>query len=87
MIEVYRLPLAPMALDTDTPEIHAASHEHLLQHVLHRAFSVPDAETFDRDRAKLAEDAFAIRFGLSVDADMRRSTREDADQTNWVYKA
>lgn len=75
-MEVYRLPLLSLA-DSDTPEIHEAHHEHLIQWALHKAFSVPDADAFDPTRAKMAEDAFTRYFGLLPDSDMRRATRQD----------
>ena len=59
------------------PEIHQAHHEHLIQWALHRAFSVPDSELFDPDRARLAEEEFTAYFGPLPDSDMRRKTRED----------
>ena len=76
-LECYRLPLKQLANDMDKPEIHAAHHEHLIQWALHRAFSVPDSELFDPDRARLAEEEFTAYFGPLPDSDMRRKTRED----------
>lgn len=84
-IEAYRLPREAMASDSHEPEIHEASHEHLVQWALHRAFSVPDAETFDPQRAAKAGDAFTAYFGLLPDSDMARATREDTPHTNRVY--
>ena len=83
-LECYRLPLRPMANDTDRPEIHRAHHQHLIDWALHRAFSVPDAETFDPNRAALAEQAFTRYFGLLPDSDMRRITRHDQPHHNEV---
>lgn len=84
-IEAYRLPLTPMAAMTDAPEIHEASHEHLINWALHKAFSVPDAESFDPQRSALAEEAFTAYFGMLPDSDMRRATREDVQHLNEVY--
>ena len=84
-LECYRLPRRPMANDTDKPEIHLAHHQHLIDWALHRAFSVPDAETFDQRRADLAERAFTEYFGLLPDADMRRITRHDVVHHNRVH--
>ena len=83
--EGFRLPLADMALDADAPEINAAHHIHLVQWVLHRAFSVPDSETVDPNRAALAERAFTAHFGPAVDADLRRTTRQDALHHNTAF--
>ena len=84
-LECYRLPLRPMANDTDKPEIHLAHHQHLIDWALHRAFSVPDAEAFDPNRAALAEQAFTRYFGPLPDSDMRRITRHDQQHHNEVF--
>lgn len=83
-LECYRLPLALLANDTDTPEIHRSHHVHLIEWALHRGFSIPDAETFDPDRAAMAEQKFTKYFGLMPDADMRRTTRHDVLHQNAV---
>ena len=85
MIEAYRLPLASMTADSDEPEIHEASQEHLIEYAMAFAFRVPDAESFDPNRAQDAEDKFAEHFGLPVNSDLRRSTREDVQQLTAVY--
>lgn len=84
-IEAYRLPREVMALPSDKPEIHEASHVQLIDWALHKAFSIPDSEAFDPQRSGLAEDAFTAYFGLLPDVDMRRITREDTPQTNKVH--
>lgn len=84
-LECYRLPLRAMALSSDKPEIHEAHHIHLIQWALHKAFSIPDAETFDANRETVAEVAFSSYFGPPPDSDLRRSTREDEVQTTSVY--
>jgi hypothetical protein len=90
-LEGYRLPMDAMALPDpanpgapvhDTPEIHAAHHEHLILWALHKAFSVPDSESFDPQRAGQAEAAFTAYFGRMPDSDMRRTTREDVAHHN-----
>lgn len=81
-LEGYRLPLRSLEDDADEPEIHIASHEHLLHWALHKAYSVPDADAFDPTRAKMAEDAFTRYFGLQPDSDMRRATRQDVPHHN-----
>ncbi len=82
VIECYRLPIRPMRVDSDEPEIHRAHHEHLIDWALHKAFSVTDAEALDKDRAALAERAFTAYFGQLPDSDMRRITREDVSHHN-----
>ena len=76
-LEGYRLPLAPLALPDDVPEIHTGHHPHLVDWALSRAFSIPDSEFFDPKRAAEAEAQFESYFGPAPDADMGRLTRED----------
>ena len=84
-LEAYRLPLKALVNDNDKPEIHEAHHRHLVHWALHRAFSKPDSEAIDKDRAALAEAAFTDYFGRRPDADLRRSTRHDEVQTNKAF--
>jgi len=84
-MEGFRLPLAPMVLTTDTPEINAAHHTKLVHWALHRAFSVPDTETIDPNRAVLASAAFSDYFGLPPDADLRRTARQDEVHHNRAF--
>lgn len=76
-LEGYRVPLSPMKNDTDIPEINQIHHVQLIQWVLHRAYSVPDSEFFDPNRAAIAEQEFTDYFGIRPDSDLRRITRED----------
>ncbi len=84
-VEGYRVPLKALENDTDKPEIHEAHHRHLVHWALHRAFTKPDSETIDPQRAAAAEAAFTRYFGPSPDADLRRSTRHDEVQTNKAF--
>ncbi len=80
MVEGYRLPKTPLEVGDDEPEINEAHHQHLIQWVLHKAFSIPDTEGFDPNRASKAESAFTLYFGARPDVDLRRITREDTPQ-------
>lgn len=80
-LEGYRTPLVPMALDTDQPEINTIHHKYLIHWALHEGFSVPDAETFDPNKADKAEKRFTDYFGERPDSDLRRITREDTPHT------
>lgn len=81
-LEGYRLPMAAMEdMELDKPEINPAHHRHLYQWVLHRVFSIPDAEIFDPARARAAEQAFTDYFGARPDSDLRRIVREDEAHT------
>lgn len=84
-LEGYRVPLEPLQDDEDEPEIHRSHHARLVHWVLHRAFSVPDSETIDKDRAAQAEQAFTRYFGARPDSDLRRVTRQDVPHENRVY--
>lgn len=80
VVEGYRLPMTIMELadkDTAEPEINESHHIHLVQWALFRAFSIPDSELLDPNRAALAEDEFTRYFGARPDSDLRRITRED----------
>ena len=82
----YRL-AKPLENDEDEPEIHPTHHRHLCDYALMKAFSVPDAELFDPNRAVIAEKYFNDYFGLPKDSDFRRLTREDKPHVNasfWV---
>ena len=76
LIECYRLP-KPMAVVADEPEIHDMHHSKLVQWALHRAFSIPDADTFDAKKSEDGEDEFTTYFGPRPRSDARRRTRID----------
>lgn len=80
-LEGYRTPKAALAASDDEPEINGQHHIHLVQWVLHRVFSIPDAELFDPNRAAAAEAEFTAYFGPLPDSDLRRVTREDVPQS------
>ena len=81
VLEGYRTPIEPMIIDTDRPEINIIHHEFLIHWALHKGFSVPDAETFDREKSELQEQKFTDYFGERPDSDLRRITREDTPHT------
>lgn len=77
-IEGYRTPIVDMQLDDDKPvDLHKQHHVHLVEWALHKAFSIPDTEFFDPNRAEIAETKFTEYFGPRPDSDLRRQTRED----------
>ena len=84
-VEGYRVPLKALENDTDKPELNEAHHRHLVHWALHRAFTKPDSETIDPQRAAAAEAEFTRYFGPRPDADLRRSTRHDEVQTNKAF--
>lgn len=81
-IDCYRLPLDDMHGNGDEPEIHEASHLHLVDWALYRFYGLPDAEVLDKDKERKALDDFEQVFGLRPDSDMRRITREDFPHQN-----
>jgi len=84
-LEGYRLPMCRLIREErDEPEIHRASHQHLVYWVLHKAFSQPDSNNFDPNRANTAEAAFTAYFGRLPDSDLRRDTREDTPHTTML---
>lgn len=86
LLEGYRLPLKSLAESgSSVPEIHVAHHRHLVNWALHRAFSSPDAETYDPRKSADAERAFTDYFGLRPDSDLRRITREDGPHFNVAW--
>lgn len=84
-LEAFRLPLEPMVVESDEPEISQAHHRHLVDWALFRAFSLPHAETMDPKRAGDAEERFTAHFGHRVDADMRRAYRTNVAHTNKAH--
>lgn len=82
VMECNRLPLAPMASDSDTPEIGRVHHRHLVHWALHRCYMRPDAEVHDPGRAAVALGEFERYFGLRPDADLRRSFQANTPMHN-----
>ena len=81
-LEVNRLALEPMAANSDEPEIAARHHRRLIPWALYRAFSVPDSETLDPNRAALAERDFTKTFGLRPDATIQRASESSLPHHN-----
>ena len=72
-LEVYRMPLDGLATDAAEPEIRAHLHRDLVDWVMYRAFSRPDTETQDLERAAAALVRFEQRFGPRPDADGKQA--------------
>jgi hypothetical protein len=84
-IECFRLPLQSMTADEDVPEIHRKHHRQLVHWAIHKAFSQPDTETRDPNRAATAEAAFTAYFGAKPDATQRRDMQINRPQVNKAY--
>lgn len=81
-LECHRLPLLNIEdQPTESPEIGRIHHRHLVQWALHRAYSRPDAEIFNPNKAAIALAEFTRVFGLRPDATTRRSS-----QANQVHR-
>ena len=83
-IEFFRLPAQDMGLD-DEPEIPLVHQDGLVDWVLFRAFSVPDADGFDPKRSAMAEEEFTKRFGPRPGADMRRRQQANRPHRNRAH--
>lgn len=85
-LTVFRLPLEPMAEDTDTPEIHAKYHYRMLDWALRCAYLKNDSETLDKSKAADYQALFEQSFGVLPDANVQRKQREHKATTvriNW----
>ncbi len=71
-IACYRFPLAAMEDPSDEPEIPYQHHTGLVDWMLHRVFSRPDADQKDDPRSTEALAMFTHRFGERPSADVQR---------------
>lgn len=83
-LEVYRLPLVDIEEDTE-PEIAKGHHIKLLDWILYKAFSSPDADLGAPARAMYHKQEFEKYFGLPTDADRNRSGWRNRPQRNKVW--
>lgn len=81
-IEVYRLPCKKLKSDGDKPEIHRLHHSNLIYWALHKAYSVPDADTMNSDKAAKSLAKFEDYFGRRPDADMRKDQNSNRPHRN-----
>lgn len=75
-LEVYRLPLAPMACDTSEPEIPEEHHQDLLYYAAYLALNRRDPDTRNQDGAMENLVQFERIFGTIKDAEAREQRRE-----------
>lgn len=78
-IEAYRLPLQPIA---NGLEIAGAHHRRLVDWALYRAYSRPDADLQDAEKAGNALANFEAYFGLRPDVDLRKATQANGPHFN-----
>lgn len=79
-LEGYRTQIKPID-EYKEPEIHRSHHIKLLDWLYYKAFSVTDAETFDRARSEAGFIAFEDYFGVRPDSNLRRATRVDYEHS------
>lgn len=79
-LEVYRLPILDAVLPTDSPEIAAAHHEHLLDWCSKQYYDLLDPSI-----AIIYENSFSDYFGVGKTASGRRRSRENTPQHNKIW--
>lgn len=85
-LECNRLPLKNIEdQSNESPEIGRIHHRHLVQWALHRAYSRPDAEIFNPNKAAIALAEFTRVFGLRPDANYRRSSQANQPHFNKAW--
>lgn len=84
-LEVHRLPLVGLVDDTDIPEINAAHHIKLVQYALYRAYSKPDADALNLNKAQTAYDNFERYFGARPNAELRKDENANRPHANKVW--
>jgi hypothetical protein len=75
-LTVYRRQLESLTLGDFAPEIAERYHQRLLDWMLHRAYSKPDADTVNPAKADEHEARFIRSFGERVDANVQRKRRD-----------
>lgn len=84
-LEVYRMPLVQMALTTDSPEISAIHHRHLVKWAKHRAYDKQDADTQDLAKSDKYRKEFEDKFGKPLDASYRKRANANTPHRNRSY--
>lgn len=82
-MEVYRKPFYAISASVE-PEISSFHHERLIDWVLYRYYLNRDADTYNPDKAKGHNKAFADYFGGEVDADLLMDTRVPQRNRIWL---
>jgi hypothetical protein len=84
-LECYRLPLKCLKEEGDKPEINQVHHIHLIEWVLHKAYSKPDSQTLNQGKADEAEKEFTDYFGPRPDANQRKNEFANRPHRNKAY--
>lgn len=75
-MRVVRMPLTDLSDDSDEPEIRRCHHERLIDWVLHKAYLVQDADTFDPAASARHLGLFEAAFGQKHTASAMRQQRD-----------
>ena len=73
---VKRLPITPMSLPADTPEISSRHHYRMVDWALHLAYMKPDADAGNKGAADRYDEEFSRSFGYRLDANVQRKQRD-----------
>ena len=84
-IEYLRTPSATLSSDDDEPEIAAQHHVHLVHWALFCAYSKPDADGANKDKAIQAEAEFTKYFGARKTADLRKRQNRNRPHRNTAH--
>lgn len=78
-MSVHRLPLKPLRLESDKPEIRPELHQALVHWMLYRACSRQDADRSDSTKAAVALSLFEAEFGRKASGRNEQWVRNGAD--------
>ncbi|WP_043004871.1 DUF6682 family protein [Comamonas testosteroni] len=62
-LSVQRLPMKPMVVDSDRPEIREEAHPALVEWVIHRVYGTQDVDLYDPNKSETALRKFEAEFG------------------------
>lgn len=85
-LEFYRTPRKPLAAEKDEPELQEHHHAKLVEWVMFRAYSKPDSDTMNPQKAKESEDRFESYFGRRPSADLRRRQNANKPHRNRLHQ-
>ncbi len=84
-LEAYRVPSAVMTTDSSEPEISSVHHRRLAAWVNYRAYSVPDADFMNMDKAAKGLADFEDYFGPRPNANYRRDNNANRPHSVKAY--
>ena len=84
-LEFFRIPARRVSCMDSRFEINEIHHLHLVDWVLHKAYSKPDVDTLNPGKAKDAEGRFIASFGKRPSADLRRRQNANRPHRNRLH--